>query len=581
MAVPFSLLQENGVSKAYHLVDGPSISNSREGRLLFIARPTTLNVARIVQQIHNDTALRISREYIVAFSPRLTSIMQQELEAEGLADIIDTRSVNFGFIPVDNDVLLLGHPNAAAECVLDADTSVTTEISLALADLESIVGPFRELKSKGPVSGSIISQFLRLQEEKGSVDSNSSSTRDSNMHAVFSIDRHIDLITPMLTPLTYEGLVDEVMGIKNCMVTIESAGLQSQLLLQGPVTSNQPSSHQATGSSSNQFNIPLVSDDPLFAEIRNMHFSTVQTQVLTAKARALQQNVQKSTQLRDSNLTDLKTFVSTDLPVIINSKSSLENHITVTTAVHEAAQVPSFQKRLALEADILEGAPFKTYKDVIEDLIVQGCRLQHVLRILCLLSAVKGGVKASRLDSLLRSLLHTYNYDSVFSLYNLEKAGLLLRTSDHGDLNSDPSPVYLDFAKSRLGGSSAGWSKLKDKLRLMGDVDPDSPTDITYIHAFAGYAPLSIRLLQAHLNLNGFKPSDDVIYPPVVVSRSANARGQRHRSIVVVVFPGGLTYSEIAALRYLNQLEGCPHHFVVAATAIINGSTFISEFLAQ
>lgn len=30
------------------------------------------------------------------------------------------------------------------------------------------------------------------------------------------IDRSVDMVTPLCTQLTYEGLVDEVVGIKNC-----------------------------------------------------------------------------------------------------------------------------------------------------------------------------------------------------------------------------------------------------------------------------------------------------------------------------------------------------------------------------
>ena len=30
------------------------------------------------------------------------------------------------------------------------------------------------------------------------------------------IDRRVDMISPLLTQLTYEGLVDELIGLKNC-----------------------------------------------------------------------------------------------------------------------------------------------------------------------------------------------------------------------------------------------------------------------------------------------------------------------------------------------------------------------------
>ena len=30
------------------------------------------------------------------------------------------------------------------------------------------------------------------------------------------IDRKVDMISPLLTQLTYEGLIDELIGLKNC-----------------------------------------------------------------------------------------------------------------------------------------------------------------------------------------------------------------------------------------------------------------------------------------------------------------------------------------------------------------------------
>ena len=35
------------------------------------------------------------------------------------------------------------------------------------------------------------------------------------------IDREIDFVTPLLTPLTYEGLIDEVIGIQNGYIKVD------------------------------------------------------------------------------------------------------------------------------------------------------------------------------------------------------------------------------------------------------------------------------------------------------------------------------------------------------------------------
>jgi vacuolar protein sorting-associated protein 33A len=51
-----------------------------------------------------------------------------------------------------------------------------------------------------------------------SVDSSNALLRSMSdkLDCLIVIDRRVDLVTPLLTQLTYEGLVDEVMGIKNC-----------------------------------------------------------------------------------------------------------------------------------------------------------------------------------------------------------------------------------------------------------------------------------------------------------------------------------------------------------------------------
>jgi hypothetical protein len=39
----------------------------------------------------------------------------------------------------------------------------------------------------------------------------------SEYDSMIIIDRSVDLVTPMCTQLTYEGLIDEIYGIKSCI----------------------------------------------------------------------------------------------------------------------------------------------------------------------------------------------------------------------------------------------------------------------------------------------------------------------------------------------------------------------------
>lgn len=39
----------------------------------------------------------------------------------------------------------------------------------------------------------------------------------SQIDCLVVLDRQVDMVTPLLTQLTYEGLIDELIGIKNCL----------------------------------------------------------------------------------------------------------------------------------------------------------------------------------------------------------------------------------------------------------------------------------------------------------------------------------------------------------------------------
>ena len=42
------------------------------------------------------------------------------------------------------------------------------------------------------------------------------------------IDREVDLVSPLVTPLTYEGLVDDIIGIDNGRIKLDAAVLGEQ-----------------------------------------------------------------------------------------------------------------------------------------------------------------------------------------------------------------------------------------------------------------------------------------------------------------------------------------------------------------
>jgi len=166
-------------------------------------------------------------------------------------------------------------------------------------------------------------------------------------------------------------------------------------------------------------------------------------------------------------------------------------------------------------------------------------------------------------------------------LRNLEKIGLLRRRET----------IWMDAASP--------FNTLRKSLILINaEVNTVEPDDVSY--ASSGYAPLSVRLVQSAVQ--GWKNKDEALkelpgrlvdvtqYDPpedlaTAVKRTpgsslgglaADISGSNARKpTLIVMFVGGVTYMEIAALRFLSKRPSFPYHIICVTTKVINGSTLL------
>lgn len=54
---------------------------------------------------------------------------------------------------------------------------------------------------------------------------------------------------------------------------------------------------------------------------------------------------------------------------------------------------------------------------------------------------------------------------------------------------------------------------------------------------------------------------------------------QGENRTTLVFFLGGVTYAEIAALRFLSQMEDSGMEYIIATTKLINGTTWIKTLM--
>lgn len=415
--------------------------------------------------------------------------------------------------------------------------------------------------------------------------------------SVIIIDRSVDLATPLCTQLTYEGLVDEVVGIQSAHVEVDASLVSDTQQQTGGGTASGSTTPLAPSARKSKKVRLDASTDPLFGSIRDENFAIV-GEKLHNSAKQLNEDYEKRHTAK--TVTEMRAFVG-KLGGLTKAHTSLRLHTGLTERIMEYTTKELFNLNLELQQNIVAGLDLNGQLNSIEDLILAEAPLFVVLRLLCLLSIVGGGIKPKNLEYLKREILQTYGYDKLVLLDMLNKTQLLTRATT---------------SSTRSG---VGFQAVRSPLKLVvDDVDERDPNDVSYV--YSGYAPLSIRLVQAVAQKDallarqsplstrkalpkahpivGWRGFEDVLKclsgpafeeiqakyetGEVGISNGQTAGMTSSRSSAalpgpdaatthtLVFFLGGVTFAEISALRFMST-QTKDRRFLVATTNILSG----------
>uniref|UniRef100_A0A3P9J7C0 VPS33B late endosome and lysosome associated n=1 Tax=Oryzias latipes TaxID=8090 RepID=A0A3P9J7C0_ORYLA len=434
----------------------------------------------------------------------------------------------------------------------------------ALHLLHSVYGPFSKLYGIGSCS-QMTYEWWREQVEQGE-----QGARPAEIGSVFLIDRDVDFVTPLCSQVVYEGLLDDIFRIKCGCVEF------------GPDVS----------SSDRSVKVMLNSQDKVFNEIRNEHFSNV-FGFLSQKARNLQTAYDKR---QGMDIKQMKTFVSEELKGLKQEHRLLSLHIGASESIMKKKTKQDFQELLQREHCLLEGFEIRESISFIEEHINRQISMMESLRMLCLLSITENGLLPKDYRSLKTQYLQSYGFDHLLTFSNLRQLGLLVEQqgaetltvmeSKVGKLVNDKTAGKITDAFSSLARRSH-FRALSRKLNLVPKSDEEYdlrvPKDMAYIFSGA-YVPLSCRLIEQVLERDGWAGLEDVTrllngqeFAVTGGSRAEpNSDAQR---LVLVVFLGGCTFSEISALRFLGRAKG--YKFIVVTTAVTNSSRLLEALLGN
>lgn len=302
--------------------------------------------------------------------------------------------------------------------------------------------------------------------------------------------------------------------------------------------------------------------DKMFDELRDMNLSTVGP-FISKKAKMLSGEYEERHAAK--TVSQIKQFTS-KLKRLQDEQKSLRVHTDITgDLMANTSKDPDFLKRIETEQSLLYGERDGDKSiEYIEECICRADPMIKVLRLMCLQSLTNGGLKPKLFDFYRKEVLQTYGFEHALTLDALEKAGLL-----------------------KLQEGKSGYSTVRKAFNMLVEGEKVEE-DISY--AYSGYAPLSIRIIQQLTMPGGTAKVEEALrllpgpafeekqeFKSGLKQRDAgaDAGGGQKKPTTLVFFVGGVTYSEISALRFLSKTEG--RNYVVGTTNLTNGRTMLAS----
>ncbi|XP_054016483.1 vacuolar protein sorting-associated protein 33B [Hylaeus anthracinus] len=517
--VGVSVLKRYGIDKIYKMEQGLKLSNSQR---IFLVSSDLISCKRVLDQIQSEISPnirpRVQACHHILVAPFVPTVLNTIIEEEGLSGLVTVRTLSWEFIRLDGNVLSLENP-MFTDLYYHKDTTLLPALARGLWSLQLILGSPKLLISFGKHSQQIIKIMESMNQCLGS------SNIENEIGALILMDRNCDLATPLLTPVTYSGLLHEVVEIN---VGTGVLG-KSQTKLE-------------------------PEKDQIYGEVRDTPCSDV-FPILHGKAKSL-----KSEQdaIQTMKLSEMERYVATRLQKTRDTTRQLAFHISACQLIADTLG-SDFQTLQKIEKFILECKERKECLAHIERHIDD--QPLRALRLLCLLSIASDGITQNELHSIQRLHLHAHGYKHIPLMYKLQSIGLLKCRTEN--------------ILHKLPNWTSEWNNNAQKLKLLPSytkqTDQKGHACPSYVFNNA-YVPVIAQLLNIVISQEKDPRSLEELgnLSNCVVN---GQRGSLLPKMVVICIVGGITNAEIAACRFIEKSTGI--RLVLASDSITTGNKIL------
>ena len=517
----FDKVQKRKVKKIEILSENLSESFESTPLIIYII-PPELNYLKTIENHLSKTKNKMKKQFHIIFIPQITNECLSFINSSTFKLYVKFDNLNIDMFYLDRDLLSLEDHFAFYNLYVKDDLNILSILSKCIIKYEAIFGKIKYKYYKGS-SAKKLNQLILNEEETLSLENN------NNLETLGCIilDRNVDMITPFCSNFIYEGLIDEYFGINFNSIKISSKILEKE--------------------KDETLKIDLSENDKFYTKIKDYNFAKIRTFLpnrLKEHSKILEEGKKKMEDMKkiQENLEKVK--------IIKDERNSLTTNINLADYIAQKQKEPSAKNYLVMEQSILAGDLSYEKFEFIDNELTKKSEEYNLLKILCLISSLKNGIKNKIYEQIKREFLQIYGFQELFLWNNLEKVNALK--------SPDGSSYFNDIDK---------------KLKLIyEDVNLNEPNDISY--SYSGYAPISIRLVEKAIT-KGWKSIEDVLYKLpggeyyYPKDESEMIKETNDIKYFLLVFIGGITYGELSAIRYLNK-KFKNKKFVILTTGMIN-----------
>jgi len=575
--VGMKYLRSKDVTKVYYLNKSDCLSGCNQR--VFLVRPTIQIMKKVAQYIVSDQKSDILRKYMVLVVPRRLHICDLVLEQEGVFGKVKLHELELGFACINEDLLSLENDILQRSFFQDGDITWLHTVAESIISLQKTFGTIPVVCGKGQAS-SIVNKLVNVLAKDRSSNSLKHSTTSSKIDQIILLDRSLDYVTPLCSQLTYEGMMDDVYDIKCGELEIDAQILDE----------------------TKSGKIKLTSNNLVFPDIRDKHFSSI-FKYLKEKSQRCEKEVE-SFKNKQMNVNEMKNFVKDDLKEITETRKWCANYIMIAEDMFNkktkiTMKFPILDRALFMEHSLIEEPTSSECLSFVEECIHRQYDMIYTLKMMCLLCQVNSGLDRRTFLNLKEQFLRSYGFHHIVTFFNLKKVGLFYESSATAKSAALPTSSSIEanlkgiadkFSATSIGSSILKKDTFKQvcrKLSLVPRVEQNvvqSPNDMSYVLGGA-YIPLNCRLAEQAIERDGWKGIEDVIKmlpgehfgnPCIKSAKGGGSNMQPHKNkTVVVYFIGGITFTEIAALRFLAKQKKC--RIIIATTNMINSKKLLEN----